>query len=247
MKLNVAICDDEDLGIQIISRHLETFHFNTGIEFSLKKYNNPLKLNEDYNTPGLFDIIFLDVEMPIQGVMYNGLDIAKKIRELPDQDVRIIFISNYPSYMQMGYDVQASYYLEKDVSDEKFARVLNSVIERLQNDSAMYRIRTDIGQWNLIRLNDIQYIESFNKQRNKVVYHTTLANYTETGRSILSISADLTPKGFAFANKYHLVNMNHVVQFTHDCLQLDNKEYIEISRHYRKDFLAQFSKNIISL
>ncbi len=247
MKFKVAICDDEDIGIQTISRHLETFHFNTGIEFSLKIYNNPLKLSQDCNTPGLFDIIFLDVEMPIQGVMYNGLDIAKKIRELPDQDVRIIFISNYPSYMQMGYDVQASYYLEKDVSDEKFARVLNSVIEQLQKDNSMFRIRTGIGQWDLIRLSDILYIESFNKQRNKLVYHTSQTNYTETGRSILSTSADLASRGFAFANKYHLVNMNHVVQFTHDCLQLDSKEYIEISRHYRKDFLAQFSKNIISL
>ena len=34
-------------------------------------------------------------------------DLAKKIRSLPDNELRIIFFSNYPQYMNLGYDVHA--------------------------------------------------------------------------------------------------------------------------------------------
>jgi DNA-binding LytR/AlgR family response regulator len=247
MKLKTALCDDEDIGIELLCQNLDYYHFETGIEFEKNIYKDPRALLNDYQKIGHFDIIFLDVEMPISGIMHNGLDIAKSIRSIPDNDVRIIFISNYPSYMQMGYDVQASYYLEKNVSREKFKRVLDSIIEKMQKDQSMIRIKTDRNQWDLVRISDIIYVRSFSNQRNKTLYCTNTRDYLEEGRSILSISSELSAHGFAFANKHYLINMQHVRQFTHDCMQLDNKEYIEISRHYRKDFLGQFSRNILRL
>ena len=123
----------------------------------------------------------------------------------------------------MGYDVQASHYLEKDVSKEKFMRVMDSIIVNLKNDNSMFRIKTDRNQWDLIRTYDILYVKSFSWQRDMVKYITSSGVYTEVGRSIVSIGNDLIPRGFAFANKHHLVNMHHVRQFSHECLQLDTQ------------------------
>ncbi len=247
MKFKTAICDDESIGIKTICSLLETYHFETGVEFEKHLYTDPLQLINDYKDSGGYDIIFLDVEMPVSDAISSGMDVARIIRSIPDNDVRIVFISNYPSYMQQGYDVQASYYLEKDVTTDKFIRVLNSIIVNLETDNSMFRIKTDRNQWDLIKTHEILYVKSFSWQRDMVKYITTSGEYTEAGRAITAIGNDLIPRGFAFANKHHLVNMHHVMQFTKECLQLDNKEYIEISRHYRKEFFDQFSQNIINL
>ena len=247
MHLKAAICDDEKSGIELICKHLESFAMETGNVFENTLYQNPEELLSDYTAAGKYDIIFLDVEMTVNDVMVSGIEVAKKIRMIPDPDVKIVFVSNYPAYMQMGFEVQASYYMEKEISFAKFNQVMEGIIASMQSDRSMFRIKTARDEWHLLNLKDILYARAVPKVRDRVVFHTMTQEFTEEGRSILSISEELCPYGFAVANKYHLVNMRHVLQFHHDKLQLDNQEWIEISRHYRKDFLAQFSDHILKL
>lgn len=247
MQLRSAICDDEKDGIDLMCRYLDSYSMEKGVDFDKHIYDDPGKLLREYKASGLYDILFLDVEMPISGIMKNGIEVARKIRSIPDNDVRIVFISNYPAYMHMGYDVQASNYLSKNMSVNRFRSVMDGIIAGLLNDSSMMRIKTDRYQWNLIKIHDIMYIQAYPGERDKVTYWCLDHTITETGKSILSVGETLSSYGFAFANKYYLVNMRYVNQFTHNCLQLKNKKYIEISRHYRRQFMEQFSDNILSL
>ncbi len=48
----------------------------------------------------------------------NGIELAKKILEV-NQDIQILFITDYPVYMAEGYEVYALHYLMKPVSQEK--------------------------------------------------------------------------------------------------------------------------------
>ena len=247
MQLKTAICDDEIIGIEKIRNLLETYHFETGIEFQKDIFMDPEDLLQKYTSAGTYDILFLDVEMPINGTMKNGIDLAKFIRNIPDPDVRIIYVSNYPAYMQMSFDVQASNYLEKNVSYEHFNTVMDTIIHGLSVDSALIRIKTGPDQWNLLRINEIICIRSFFGKRDKIAFCTASHELIETGRNILSISEELKKHHFTFVNKYCLVNMRHVIQYSHDSLFLSNKDSVEISRHFRKNFMEQFSNSILEL
>lgn len=247
MILKTAICDDEKEGVDRIEKLLESYYIDTGIEFSKNIFNDPDDLLKTYTSPGVYDIVFLDVEMPINGVFKNGIDIAKAIRNIPDNDVRIIYISNYPAYMQMSFDVQASQYLDKNVSYDRFHSVMDTIILGMSHDSALLRVKTGPDQWNLIRIADIICICSFRGKRDKIAFCTSDREYNESGRNIYTLGEALKDQHFVFANKNCLVNMRHVIQFTHNSLQLSNLEYIEISRHFRKQFVEQFSKNILIL
>ena len=240
-----AICDDEQEGPSIIRHHIENYMMESGNEFSCSFFDKPDELMRIYRKPGSFDILFLDVEMSVHGETENGIDLARKIRALPDQDVRIIFLSNYPSYMQQGYDVQASHYLEKDVSDERFRSVMDTILYNLQKDGTMLRVYTDPGQWNLLKIKDILYLQSTPGVRNRLEVYMLTQKITVIGRSIQSFEAELCRYGFCFANKNYLVNMRHVTQFTHDCLLMADRKYIEISRHFQHDFHNQFSSNLL--
>ena len=59
----------------------------------------------------------------------NGIETAQEIRNLPDRNVLIAFITSFPEYMQDSFDVQASQYLTKPISYELFEQKL----DRLHN------------------------------------------------------------------------------------------------------------------
>ena len=227
MKLKVAICDDEPQAIEITRKNLETYHFETGIEFDIHSFVNPEDLLKEYPSPGSYDLLFLDME-------------------IPDNDVRIIFVSNYPEYMNMGYDVQASHYLSKDTTHSRFNQVMNDVISGFDRDFSVLRVKTGRDEWILIRIRDILYVKTILGKRDLIIFHLSNESIQEH-RSIFSAGEELKPHGFAFANKHHLVNLRHIQQYSNDFLILDNGEKITLSRYYKKDFLKLFSKNIMAI
>lgn len=244
MKLKVAICDDEHEWIKILKERLLTYTINTDISFDVAVFDNPDELLKIYKEPGVFNLLFLDMEMPIEGVMKKGIDLAKQIRSIPDNDLKIIFFSNYPKYMNLGYDVHASHYLEKNVPIRKFYEVLTDAIDDMTRDNSMIRIKTDRDSWSLIKIVDILYVYKPYSIRDTITYFTITEQITER-KTITAAERELTPLGFAQASKNYLVNLRHIRNFTNNCITMDDGKRIELSRRYRQDFHNMFSHNIL--
>ena len=87
MILNVAICDDEENDIDIISDYLFKYQMIHDVDFNISRFQSGQKLLNAYSKHGVFQLLFIDVEMP----ELSGLDVAKRIRKLPDRDVKIVF------------------------------------------------------------------------------------------------------------------------------------------------------------
>ena len=132
MTYTVAVCDDEQTQIDILKNNLIKYSIDTDIEFFIDEYISGELLIEKYKSvKSPYDIIFLDMEMPD----IKGLDVAVAIRELPDRNVSIAFVTSYPEYMQDSFDVQTSQYIIKPVVYEQMAKKLDiSKIDNLLND-----------------------------------------------------------------------------------------------------------------
>lgn len=245
MHFKVAICDDEIEWIRIIKERLNTFYFETDISFEISEFSNPIDLLGSYVEPGTYNILFLDMELPFNGEMQTGFDLAKKIRSLPDNELRIIFFSNYPQYMNLGYDVHASHYLEKNVPIQKFYNVLSDVITSMTKDNSMIKIKIDRDNWSLIRISDIIYVYKPYSIRNNIIYFTLSGQISER-KTINTAESELSPHGFATANKNYLINFKHIIKFSNNHIIMDNGEEIELSRRYRQDFHNKFTHNILN-
>ena len=238
MAFKTAICDDQQFWVDMLVKKLDHYNVETGIEFDISTFLNPEELLSVYNEPGRFDFLFLDMEMPVNGKDIKGIDVAKRIRSLPDNDVKIIFVSAYPEYMQMGYDVQASYYLFKNDSTEKFDSVLTKIISLIKKDTSLVKVKVDREKWDILKTKDIYYIRSLLGKRDYVEYITVDGVHSEH-RPITSIGEALRSNGFAFANKHNLVNIAHIQSFTKDDIIMDNGHKIRISRRYGQSFHSQ--------
>lgn len=103
--LSIIICDDDQTInhqlLPIIQQYLE----QKQIPATIQQYTDAKKLLEDMP---LFDIMFLDVEMPEE----NGIEVAKAFRQKSNWG-QIIYLTNYAQYAQTAYSVHPFGYLTK--------------------------------------------------------------------------------------------------------------------------------------
>lgn len=115
--MKVIIVDDEPKAIQLIASYLT--HFSN---FELvNTFRNGLKALEYLNTHEV-DIVFLDISMP----HLSGLSLSKMI----SAKTAIVFSTAYSEHALESYEVNATDYLLKPISLERFSRAIAKLTER---------------------------------------------------------------------------------------------------------------------
>lgn len=236
MLYKIAICDDELSQTKIISEHLARFSVKTDIEFNVERYTNGRELlKKYYNERSPFDILFLDVEMP--GM--NGIEVAEKIRAVPDRNVMIAFITSYPEYMQESFDVQASQYLSKPVSYELFEEKLKKMLAYIGELETNITVISQKSGETILYLDDIVCIETDKK--------TNLVVITENGEIVIKgklaeYENELADKYFISVHRSCLANMRYIKKFNADTLEFSTGKTVPVSRRRLAEIKEAFSK-----
>jgi len=224
--MNIAICDDVALYNtqlrQILSDYIDQNH---SIDCSITEYDSGQALLKDYRR-GLFDYIFLDVEMPA----LDGFAVAEKIRTI-DTTVGIVFVTNMTDQMRMGFRYNAKDYLCKPVTPQQIGELMSRLIDEYhKNDLGIYTIKLKFDEGVVhLKLADIIYFES----KDRDVLATTIDD-AFTFRGPLSVVEDaLKNKGFVRINRSFLVNSQYVFKHFGDRIQLKSGERFIVSRKYR--------------
>ena len=109
MTLNIAICDDEAKEFEPLCHLLDVCSFQFNIDLHIDTYTNAQALLTRYreSTGAPYQLLFLDIEMP-DG---SGITLADVIKRNFDHHVMIVFVSNYPKYMQDSFAVYPFHFL----------------------------------------------------------------------------------------------------------------------------------------
>lgn len=169
--------DDEPLALKVIS------HFCERIDFvSLEKTFTKQQEAQKYLKKFPVDLLFLDIQMPNK----NGIDFYK----LQEEDIMVIFTTAYSEYAVEGFNVNATDYLLKPFSFERFQSALQKVRNEFQfkNNTAVQThlmIRADY-KLNRIEFEDILLIEGLDdyvqihlKNKTKIVARFSMKNILE--------------------------------------------------------------------
>lgn len=231
MNLNVAICDANKLELQRISSYLEKYMFahNHNITYSL--YQSSAELLNEYKNPGSFHVLFLEAEIP----EINGLELADKIRSIPDRQLKIIFISNSPEYMHKSFDVQAFHYLYKPVSYEYFCNIFNSVIDDLRLNNSFHFI-ISIGEYEeVISYSDTLFLQSIKGDSRHI--NIVTVEKTHVIRGTLSEYGHILPGNiFLSPCRGYIVNTKQIQYIKSNAIILNNGTHIPLSRRREANF-----------
>lgn len=232
MHFNIAICDDVAADAEIISNYLKDYD---SADISVTVFTDPRTLMAAYTKAGTFDIVFLDVEMPV----YDGLAVAKYIREIPDYAVKIIFVSGYPAYMQDSFEVQAYHYLEKPPSLSRIDGIIKHIIREKSDVTEHKLCISDNNGDHFIDPNDLYYVDIDRTSYRTLRFHTQ-KSFMLVHISIKDCEKVLLENNFVYVYRGTLVNLKHLHVVKTDSVMLDNKVVLRLSRRYEQNIRQKY-------
>lgn len=194
-------------------------------------------------------IVFLDIRMP--GL--NGLEVAARL----DAKTHVVFVTAFDQYAVEAFDRQAADYLLKPVTDERLARTIARLKDKLAKSEApgdvgsllkqlaqalpaaksayLRWIRASMGEIvRQISVDDVLYLQAQDKY---------VSVYTPEGESLIrtplsELAAQLDPNEFWQIHRSTIVNVNRIAAthrdvMGHTLVRLkDSKIELPVSRAY---------------
>ncbi len=234
IQIKCIIVDDEPMARDVIRRYVEKVptlrlsgEFGNAIDASIF-------LQEHH-----VDVIFLDIRMP----QLSGTDFVRSLRTVP----KIIFTTAHKEYAHEGYELDVIDYLLKPIRFDRFLKAVNKAFPKKEQDAdvevhstplhetkaaeSFIYVRVDRKMVKII-LDDVLYIES-DKDYVKLF---TDKGFVITRQTIASVEAMLSEKEFVRIHRSYIVSMNKVKSFTHEVVEVANKE-LPVGKLYRNNFL----------
>ena len=204
--LRIAICDDEFYFINEFSKLVKDRFENIEI---VDKFTNPKEL---LNSNILYDVIFLDIDMP----EIDGIEVAKAYDK---KDTLIVFVTNKEALVFDAYNSTNSFgFIRKN----KMATDAQSVFNRLKTELLNQRTLSVKNGSVITKVNfsDIIYIE---KVVNKVLIHTKEQTYSTRG-TIAEVEQILKSSCFVRCHIGFIVNLDYISLITSKDIKLMNSE-----------------------
>ncbi|MBS5788212.1 MAG: response regulator transcription factor [Clostridioides difficile] len=229
--IKIAICEDEKETQLLIEDQLDNILKNINIEYEIQKYSSGEELL-DSNLKDI-DILLLDIQMG----QINGMDTARKIRELGNK-MKIIFITSLIDYVQEGYEVRAYRYILKPIESKELKQHVITCIKEIETNKNKYIVIKNRSNTYKIYSNEIKYIEV---QKKEMSIHTINKSF-DVRYSLGKIEKDLNLDNFVRCHKSFLVNLSYVENIKLNIAILESGEEIPISRYRYKDVKEKFLK-----
>ena len=222
------IIDDEPLSRDVLRKYIDEV---TDLEI-VAECSDAIEATHQLNKTRI-DILFLDINMP--GL--SGISFARSLSVSP----LIIFTTAYPEYAVEGFELDATDYLVKPYSFERFLKAVNRALERLrENRSAegpegKILVKADKKLYAVL-FSEILFIEGqgdyirIHTNQLKLMVHDTIKNFLES----------LPSEEFMRIHKSFVVNLKQI-EFIEGNQVSIGKQTIPASPANRDELLSRFS------
>ncbi len=214
------IVDDEYPAHDVIKSLLKGY---SNLTFVKNCYNGEDALHEIKT--GLYDIVFLDINMPI----LNGIDLLKEIDNKP----AIVITTAYTNFAFEAYENDAVDYLQKPISEQRFKKAITKAIDYTKQHTMA----------NLKPL--VLVIDGIKRtvQQNKIIYCQTMGNYLRIfleampkpiiiKNTLANQLCELNPTLFFQVHRTCIVNKNFILGRKQNQLIILNNIHLPIGRKY---------------
>lgn len=233
MIINVAIVEDDEKQISILSDYLKRFEESNSVRFNTQIFSNGLSFLDNFQSN--FDLILLDIDMPYM----NGMEISHKIRQV-DEEVLIIFETNLAQFAIKGYEVNALDFIVKPMDYKNFSfklkRATNIIASRKKDFVLIQSEHESIK----VLISNITYVEVF---RHTIIFHIKDGSSLKSYGSLTEIENKFNTMGFFKCNRCYLVNLKYVDKIVENYLYIGNEKLL-ISRPQKQKFIEALNNFI---
>lgn len=193
----------------------------------------------------IFDLIFLDIEMP----ELNGIQLAQK---LYDEKYRgkVIFVSNREDLVFESLRTQPFGFVRKSKFTSDIHSCLKNYFEWAERDKKNFYIIKQIGGQKSVPIEDIMYIKT--EGRGVVFYLSTGEELSPSNREgIQTILERLSPEGFLECCKGIIVNHKYIKSIENKDIFLTDGTSLPLSRRqsvpFKEKYLEWIGKKTLNI
>lgn len=229
--MKIAVVEDNRDCASRLERSLKRFQEEYHEPIEIVFFSNGMNFIEDYTAD--FDVIFMDIEMP----MMDGMQAARLLRE-KDKEVAIVFLTVMARHALFGYEVEAADFLIKPAEYAKLAKCLQKILARRSRDKAACIVFSGKDGTARIAHREIVYVESLNHW---CIFHTADGGEHRMLIPMKKAEELLAGSGFLRCNNSYLVNVSYVTGWNKSSVSVNGTD-LPISRGKRKEFLDELTK-----
>ena len=235
--MTIVVCEDEQRYRIAIEQSIQRWQTTAAhMDVELRHFSSSEDFLESWERLSDIDLLFVDIQFP--GEM-NGVELAHRIREA-NQDVTIVFCTNYGEYVYEGYTVNALRYLKKPVNDKDIFFCCSYVYNRLANRRDRVLTVFSAGKRYVLRHAEIRFIEARN--HNVYISFTAKTEPIRISARLEDIQNSLPKETFVLCHRSYIVNVAHIRMLTRTNCRLSSGEIIPISRTYADDINRAFDR-----
>ncbi len=232
----IALCDDETEELVKTEKMLRGYEKkHPGLDLVIEYFQNTDELldmiREENYTP---DLIFMDIYI---NSVPCGMEAANMLRAM-DYRGKLVFLTTSREYALEAFAVDASQYLVKPVSENKLFKLLDKLLEDIEEERKKYILLRIDGRHVRVPVNDIVYCEAQGKTQGmylangtRCLLHSTMTELYEQ----LSRYQEFVRIGVAF-----IVNLEYVGSLNAKEIHMDNGKKIYLPRGAHKALREQY-------
>ena len=222
--IRIAVVDDNEMIRKQVKRFLNTYALKNSVVFEIYTYEDGHLLTLDINHEMHFDLIYLDIEMPIQ----NGIQVGHWIREIAqDEWMQIVFISGKDGYDRKLFSINCLDFLSKPICYSDLERTVNRFRKLTRRPEDVFTFQNN-HVLQRVPIANILYFESTNRKVNIITTTDMLKFYDK-----LDNIESQVPTQFFRIHKSFLVNYYHIRKFEYDNVIMSNQKRLPISQSKR--------------
>lgn len=191
-----VLVDDRDDSLSDLARNIEEL----GLLEIEKMFNDPdrflARLDELQS-----EIIFLDMDMPI-----NGIDVARRL-----QNKKVIFVSGLKEEAYRTFEVAAIDFVPKPIQQSRLKSAIEKVLPLVSPKVLV--LKTDVANKHEIQINTIVLVERHpEEKRDKNIHLSDGQVVRAKGYDLKDLRSELPTNRFLMINSSQLVNLDCVTK-----------------------------------
>ncbi len=224
----IAICDDNKDVCSIIENALLPYAEQCEVKLDIDVFYLAKELFACLKQGNIFELIFLDIEMPEM----TGIELGDNIRHyMEDYHTKIVFVSGTEMYYRELFDVQPMHFLLKPVKPQEVIKDLQLALKLCGVESAKFEYTVAKEQFK-IPFENILHIVS--EGRRMVL--TTADDEAKFYSTIDDVWSKVKKHRFIRIHRAFIVNYSYITRFSADSVTMSDGTEFSIGRAYKDEF-----------
>ncbi len=237
--ITIALCSNDILYLKnTLYRSVKAATYKADMHADIRVFSNGMKLLEEYENGKRFEIVILDIDMPL----LNGKELAASLRRM-DFSFFLVFVTAHEDELENAVRYRINAFIPKGSKTNKmigeFARVFSEYLLLSPQYEVFDILREGLLTSYKVPLSNILgfYLSQ------KIIYlKTTTNDYILKERRFNEISERFLSKNFFECRRNYIVNLNRISEITDSDVILENGDKFPLSKRNRSKLVKEFAR-----